>query len=272
VLGSPIAHSLSPVLHRAAYEQLGLDWTYDAVEVDPEALPAFIAGCGREWVGLSLTMPLKRAVLPLLDTTSDLVDLVGAANTVVLGRDGLAGYNTDVMGVFEALREIGAQPGPAVVLGAGATAGSALAALAQIGCSKVVVRARRPEAAASLAGVASALGIDLTVRDWPTTGEGLPGRKKAAIVVCTVPGSVASGLVDAVPGDPGALLDVSYDPWPPDLVAAWRAAGGTASAGDAMLLHQAVSQVELMSGSRPDVEVMRAALRAEIASRTQASG
>ncbi len=261
VLGSPIAHSLSPLLHRAAYDQLGLDWTYDAIEVDSAGLAEFLAACGPDWVGLSLTMPLKRAVLPLLDSASDLVGVVGGANTVVFTPEGLVGHNTDVSGIIEALRGIGAQAGPAVVLGGGATAASALAALAGMGCPSAVVRARRPEAAGDLVGVAERLGLGLELRGWPAR---LPSRDEAAIVVCTVPAAAAAGLAGGVPPLPGWLLDVSYAPWPPALVSAWCAAGGQAVAGDEMLLHQAVAQVRLMTELDPDVAVMRNALRAEL--------
>jgi shikimate dehydrogenase len=261
VLGSPISHSLSPVLHRAAYAQLGLDWTYDAIEVDSAALAGFLEGCGPEWAGLSLTMPLKRAVLPLLDSASELVGMVGGANTVVFGPEGRVGHNTDVFGIIEALRGIGAEPGPAVVLGGGATAASALAALAAMGCPSVAVWARRPEAASGLAGVAERLGLEWELRGWP---ERLPSQGEAPIVVSTVPAAAGAALASAVPGAPGWLLDVSYAPWPPALVAAWRAAGGRAVGGDEMLLHQAVEQVRLMTGQGPDVAVMRAALSVEL--------
>jgi shikimate dehydrogenase len=268
VLGSPIAHSLSPVLHRAAYAQLGLAWRYDALEVDELALPGFVRSCGPEWAGLSLTMPLKRAVLPLLDWRSDLVDLVGAANTVVFGPDGISGHNTDVLGIVAALLGIGAEPGPALVLGGGATAASALAALRTLGCPEVCVLARRPRVAAEeLGGLAERLGLGVSFAGWPALGGRLPGRSHATIVVCTAPASAGATLVEAVPVDPGALLDVSYAPWPPPLATAWRAAGGSAAAGDEMLLHQAVGQVELMTGLRPDADVMRVALAEELAGR-----
>jgi shikimate dehydrogenase len=261
VLGSPIAHSLSPVLHRAAYAQLGLDWAYDAIEVDSAGLAEFLAGCGPEWAGLSLTMPLKRAVLPLLDSASELVGVVGGANTVVFTADGLVGHNTDVVGIVGALRGIGAQPGPAMVLGGGATAASALAALAAMGCSDVVVCARRPEAAVDLVQVAGRLGLGLELRGWP---DALPSGDEASIVVCTVPAAAGAGLGRVVPAQPGCLLDVSYSPWPPALVAAWVAAGGRAVAGDEMLLLQAVEQVRLMTGLDPDVATMRNALSVEL--------
>ena len=179
------------MLHRAAYAQLGLDWTYDAIEVDSAGLAGFLAGCGPEWAGLSLTMPLKRAVLPLLASASELVDVVGGANTVVFGPEGMVGHNTDVLGIIEALRGIGAQPGPAMVLGGGATAASALAALARMGCPSVTVRARRPEAAADLVGVAERLGVELEITSWP---DRLPSRDEASIVVCTVPAAAGAGL------------------------------------------------------------------------------
>jgi shikimate dehydrogenase len=256
VLGHPVGHSLSPVLHRAAYSQLGLDWRYDAVDVEEVGLAGFLDGLGPDWAGLSLTMPLKRAVLPLLDTASELVSVVGAANTVVLEPGGRVGHNTDVLGMVQALHGIAAQPGPAVVLGGGATAASALAALAELGCPGAVVHARRPEATAGLSTVAERLGLRLEVRGWP---DRLPGRPQASIVVSTVPASAGANL--AVPSEPGWLLDVSYSPWPPALVSAWAAQGGHAVAGDEMLLHQAVEQVRLMTGHMPDVSVMRAALR-----------
>jgi len=261
VLGRPIAHSLSPVLHRAAYAQLELDWTYNAIEVDEATLPGFLAACGPEWAGLSLTMPLKRAVLPLLAGASEMVGVVGGANTVVFTPEGPMGHNTDVIGIIGALRGIGAEPGPAVVLGGGATAASALAGLAGMGCPGVVICARRPEAAGELVGVAERLSLPLELRGWP---ERLPSRAEASIVVSTVPAAAGAGLAGAVSGEPGWLLDVSYSPWPPALVAAWVAAGGRAVAGDEMLLLQAVEQVRLMTGLAPEVGVMRSALSAEL--------
>ena len=139
VLGSPIAHSLSPVLHAAGYAALGLDdWTYTAIECDEAGLPALVASCGPDWAGLSLTMPLKRAVLPLLDTTDPVAAEVGGANTVVFNQGRRQGYNTDVPGMVAAMAEAGVTaPSAAVVLGAGATACSALAALRDTGLRTV---------------------------------------------------------------------------------------------------------------------------------------
>ncbi len=253
VLGSPVGHSLSPALHRAAYAALGLDWTYDAVEVAGDGLPGLLAGLGPEWAGLSLTMPLKQAVLPLLTSASDGVRLTGAANTVVL-RDGeRAGHNTDIAGVACALRESGtATVSGAVVLGAGATAASALVALAELGAHEVTVLARSPERAAA----AEALGLTLGVRVAVGPLSAL-ARLETEVVVNTTPAHALDGL--AV-GSTGTLLDVVYAPWPTDLAGRCEAAGARVVGGAVMLLHQAAAQVVLMTGREAPLEAMRRAL------------
>ena len=170
VLGSPIAHSLSPVLHQAAYRALGLTgWTYQAIECDEAALPALLASRGPDWAGLSLTMPLKRAVLPLLDYLDALAAEVGAANTVVFAAGRRHGHNTDVPGLLAALAERGITgtslpPHPAVlILGAGATARSALAALRALGITQLTVAARDPARASDLLATADRLGLKITL-------------------------------------------------------------------------------------------------------------
>ncbi len=197
--------------------------------------------------------------------------MVGGANTVVFGPDGLVGHNTDVVGIIEALRGIGARAGPAMVLGGGATAASALAALARMGCPSVTVRARRPEAATELVGVAERLGWSWRSPAGPIGCR--PGMRRRSWCARSPP-QRPRGWRSAVPAEPGWLLDVSYSPWPPALVAAWRAAGGQAVAGDEMLLHQAVEQVRLMTGLDPDVAAMRTALSVELewSRATQATG
>ncbi|SNS59329.1 shikimate dehydrogenase [Actinomadura mexicana] len=266
VLGSPIAHSLSPVLHRAAYAAMGLDdWSYDAVECGEGGLAVLLDGLGPEWAGLSLTMPLKRVALGLVDTVSDLAAKVGGANTIVL-RDGRRhGDNTDVYGIEAALAEAGLKaPAEALVLGGGATAASALAALAGLGTREAVLAVRTPERAAGAAGVGERFG--LAVRVVPL-GEA-PAHLPAELVVSTLPGGAADVFAEPVAESGAALFDVVYAPWPTALAAAVDRAGGTAVGGFAMLLHQAVRQVALMTG-RDDVpvEAMRAAGEAELARR-----
>ena len=173
VFGSPIAHSLSPVLHRAAYAALGLsDWSYAACEVEQAGFLDVVTGLGPQVRGLSLTMPLKEVAFAIADPVSDRARLAGAINTLVRRGDGWAGDNTDIAGLVASLRPPGAPPelGPGMILGAGATARSALIALHTLGCTCVTVAARDPaKAHASLGELAKTLNLDLTVRpltDW----------------------------------------------------------------------------------------------------------
>jgi shikimate dehydrogenase len=269
VLGAPIAHSLSPALHRAAYAHLGLDWRYDAVEVTEPELSAFVAGLDATWRGLSLTMPLKGQAVAVADRADPLVQVVGAANTLVRTDDGAwVASNTDVPGIAAALAEVGvAQVGSATVLGGGSTAASALAALAGIS-RDVVVCVRSPARAGGLHRVASAVGIGLQVVAWDDAAAHLP----APLVVATTPTGAADALAAFVPDAPGALLDVVYDPWPTPLAQAWAAAGGTVRSGLDLLAHQAVLQVRLMTGQDVPVEVLRTAGEQALAQTAQGSG
>lgn len=256
VLGSPIAHSLSPVLHRAAYASLGLPWTYDALECGEKGLAGLLAGRGPEWRGWSLTMPLKRAVLPLLDEAEEIVGQVGAANTVVFAGGRSLGLNTDVPGLLAALASQGvAVPGEVGVLGGGATAASAVAALGLGGARQVHLLVRRPEAAQPVLRVAEVFGVHMEVAAFePAAGAlGLP------LVVSTVPGDAAAPLAPAVPERPGVLFDVVYDPWPTSLAAAWQARGGAVLGGFQLLLHQAALQVEAFCGLPAPLAEMREA-------------
>lgn len=260
VLGSPITHSLSPALHRAAYAALRLDWTYDAVEVDAEGLPAFLAGLDVDWAGLSLTMPLKQVVLPLLDTVSSHVRRTGSANTVVLVEGRREGHNTDIHGIVAAFHEAGVEHvDRAALIGAGATAASALAALHDLGAHDVRVLARSPHRARVLEPLAAALGVRLRFAELHPLE--LEDRWPQA-VVSTVPAGALDGFAaESDPsGDVPPLLDVVYAPWPTPLAAVYAGAGGVVVPGTAMLLHQAAAQVTLMTGREAPLEAMRAAL------------
>ncbi|WP_329320287.1 shikimate dehydrogenase [Streptomyces sp. NBC_01262] len=262
VLGSPIGHSLSPVLHRAAYAELGLTgWSYDRFDVDEAALPGFLkeleAGPD-SWAGLSLTMPLKRAVIPLLDGISDTAASVEAVNTLVFAEDGRRlGDNTDIPGMVAALRERGVERvDSAAVLGAGATASSALAALAQICTGEVTAYVRGPDRAAEMSQWGERLGVAVRTAAWEDAALALD----APLVIATTPAGAADALAGAVPQAPGALFDVLYDPWPTALATAWSARGGAVVGGLDLLVHQAVLQVEQMTGRTPaPLAAMRAA-------------
>ncbi|MFF7644701.1 shikimate dehydrogenase [Streptomyces canus] len=267
VLGKPIAHSLSPVLHRAAYEELGLTgWSYDRFELDEAALPAFVERLGPEWAGLSLTMPLKRAVIPLLDGITDTAASVEAVNTVVLTEDGRRlGDNTDIPGMVAALRERGIeQVDSAAILGAGATASSALAALARICTGEVVAYVRSEARAAEMRQWGERLDVEIRTADWADAAEAL----RAPLVIATTPAGATDALAHAVPERPTALFDVLYDPWPTELAARWSMIGGAVVSGLDLLVHQAVLQVEQMTGRTPaPLDVMRKAGEHALAAR-----
>ena len=250
VLGSPIGHSLSPALHRAAYEALGLTgWTYDAYDVTEAGLGEFLAGLDETWAGLSLTMPLKSAVLPYLDGASPVVEVVGAANTVVLSGGKRLGENTDVPGMVTALAEHGVdRVEAAAVLGGGATARSAVAAMASL-TGSVTAYVRTPARADALTATAETVGLRLDVRPWAAAREALA----APLVVNATPAGAADGLLAAVPSAVGTLFEVLYDPWPTPLAAAWAARHGQVVDGLDLLVHQAVLQVGLMTGAELDV-------------------
>ncbi|MBZ3902402.1 shikimate dehydrogenase [Streptomyces griseiscabiei] len=267
VLGSPIAHSLSPVLHRAAYAELGLaDWSYDRFEVDEEALPGFVEELGPEWAGLSLTMPLKRAVIPLLDEISETATSVEAVNTLVFTEDGRrVGDNTDIPGMVAALRERGIeQVESAAILGAGATASSALAALARICTGEVVAYVRSEARAAEMRQWGERLDVEVRTADWAEAERAL----NAPLVIATTPAGATDALSGTVPERPTTLFDVLYHPWPTELAARWSAYGGAVVSGLDLLVHQAVLQVEQMTGCKTaPVAAMRTAGERALAER-----
>lgn len=277
VLGKPIAHSLSPTLHRAAYAALGLtDWTYDLVECDEAGLADYVSARGLEWAGLSLTMPLKRTVLPLLDHVDHLAAATGGANTVVFRPEGRYGYNTDVQGIVDALTEAGAAelastgPGSVTIIGSGATACSALAAVGELGAPGADVIARDPARAAGLQATADRLGLKIRLRPW----EDLTSSDAVVpdLLISTVPAGAADKYAERLllsHQAPPALLDVVYHPWPTPLAQAARAAGAIMANGYAMLLHQAAAQVELMTGKPAPLAAMREAGEQELARRAR---
>ncbi|MFJ8092717.1 shikimate dehydrogenase [Streptomyces griseofuscus] len=267
VLGKPIAHSLSPVLHRAAYAELGLTgWSYDRFEVDEAELPGSFEKLGPEWAGLSLTMPLKRAVIPLLDEISETAASVDAVNTVVFGADGRKrGDNTDIPGMVAALREHGIEEvESAAILGAGATASSALAALSRVCTGEVVAYVRSEPRAAEMRQWGRRLDVDVRTADWSEAAEAL----RAPLVIATTPAGATDALAAAVPERPATLFDVLYEPWPTELAARWSMYGGAVVGGLDLLVHQAVLQVEQMTGHTPaPLDAMRRAGEQALAAR-----
>jgi shikimate dehydrogenase len=257
VLGRPIAHSLSPVLHRAAYRALGLSWTFTAVEIGTGELAEFLASRGPEWVGLACTMPLKREALSLASEVRPRATAVGAANTLLHRSDGgWSADNTDVAGIAEALRECGARPATATVLGAGGTAQAAVVALAELGFARCTVHVRDVTRTADVRSAGQRAGIDVEVRPL--------GDTLGRLVISTLPPGAADPLAARNWHAESVVLDVAYVPWPTPLGAAVAAAGGTVIGGTLVLLHQAALQVRLMTGRPAPVEAMRAALREKV--------
>jgi shikimate dehydrogenase len=264
VLGSPIAHSLSPTLHLAAYAELGLDWTYDAVEVDGAGLEPFLAGLDSDWRGLSLTMPLKRVVMPLLDEADPWAEVAGAANTVVLEGRRRLGHNTDVPGAVSALAERGVGPlERAVVLGGGATAASVLLALSEIGCGEARLLVRSPARAVDTLAAVDRHGRGPGIR----VGRLTDPFDDVDIVVSTIPADAQTPQLVRAAGTAGVVFDVLYDPWPTPLAEAAAANGQVLVGGLDLLVHQAALQVGLMTGMDAPVAVMRAAGEQALAQR-----
>ncbi|WP_426725705.1 shikimate dehydrogenase family protein [Curtobacterium flaccumfaciens] len=268
VLGSPIAHSLSPTLHAAAYDALDLPFTYRRHEVVSGELAAFVAGLGPEWRGLSLTMPLKREVLPLLDRTTPLVDELGVANTVAFRHEGStivrAGANTDVQGLVRPVEALGHLPGEATVLGGGATAASALTAAVRLGASLVRVFVRDTAKTRELVDLAVRLGVTLEVH--PLTE--LAGTHHG-FVLSTLPGGAADPLEFGPSGPDAVLFDVAYEPWPTVVASRWTEAGGRVLNGLDMLTEQAIGQIRFfLTGDEdellPDEAGVRRAMRTAV--------
>lgn len=268
VIGSPVAHSLSPVLHRAAYRSMGLDWGYDAHDITVHTLQAFLTGLDQRWRGLSVTMPLKVAAAGHSVAVDEPGSVVGVVNTLLHRDDGQwEAANTDVAGFVAALAEAGvSEVTDATVLGAGATAASAVYALHRLGADVVHVLARSPVRAHPLLAMADRIGIDVRLQTLGADALVPP----TDVVVSTIPAEAQTPLAESVVRAGATIFEVTYDPAETPLLRAARHADVTAVPGFHLLLHQAARQVELMTGCRPaPLESMRAAGEAELADRAR---
>ncbi|BCW71444.1 shikimate dehydrogenase [Arthrobacter sp. NicSoilB8] len=283
VLGHPISHSKSPALHRAAYAHLGVDIAYSAIDVTEAGLPAFMRQVRDEvradgsWRGLSVTMPLKSAMVAEVDEVRGVARALGVVNTVAFESNGnggghtrLVAYNTDVPGIVNALRHAGAATAPtAAVLGGGGTSAAAIAALKELGAASAKVFVRDVSRATEARAASAAVGLPVQV--LPLAGAAA-AVAAADVVISTLPPRAADALAGELaeelaakpagalpppdgqrlpsPGvlTPGVLLDVAYDPWPSRIAAAWQDAGGTVVPGLEMLIYQAVEQVRHFTG------------------------
>lgn len=264
VLGSPISHSRSPALHRAAIAALGIDAHYRATDVSAAELPQFIESLDSTWDGLSLTMPLKQTIRPLLVDECPISALTGAVNTVVRGQDGWEGLNTDVWGATTAIRQHGGTTfRRAILLGAGATASSLVVALRDLGVESLVIVARDPSRTAEARELAQRLGMDAHTAVF---GQSLDSSD---IVVSSLPSDavLTSDAIECL--DAELLFDVVYEPWPSALGKEWAARGLESISGLHMLLWQAVRQARVFYGESvdeplPDEELVVTAMRAAV--------
>ncbi|MGI8414746.1 MAG: shikimate dehydrogenase [Nakamurella sp.] len=267
MLGSPVDHSLSPVLHRAGYAALGLRrWSYERIDCDGQSLPGLVGLLDASWVGLSVTMPAKSAAAAAASGRSARVELLGVANTLVrsnsAGHAGWFAENTDVDGVIGALRAHGLdRPGTVLLLGGGGTALSAVAAISELAADAVVVAGRREESCSRAMDLARQLGLPATACSFTAAGLAAAARD-AELVISTVPAGAADPFAGVL-ADVPVLVDVVYHPWPTPLAAA-GAAGRVTVTGLDMLLHQALRQFELFTGRQAPAAAMRDALLSSV--------
>ncbi|WP_449277429.1 shikimate dehydrogenase family protein [Leucobacter sp. GX24907] len=263
VLGSPIAHSRSPLIHRAAYEVLGLDWEFDRDELVAADLEGYLAERSRGWRGFAVTMPLKEEAYRLSALRDPVAEESGVVNTMLrLDTDDprWAGFNTDVLGLAAAISKAGLDATRTAVIGSGATAVSAVLAARRLGAEHVEVVARNEEAAAALVqkfsgsrepGAETGLRMSTTHLLAPaalerlTEAGGATASGTPTLVISTLPGPAGTGLVLPEQLAAAPLFDVAYDPWPSPLATHWQHAGGRAHAGIGMLVEQALIQVRI---------------------------
>lgn len=244
VLGSPIAHSKSPLLHTAAYRALGLAWEYDRHEVAEDGLEGFLAEHAGEYRGLSLTMPLKYRAYALSRVHDAAAEATGAVNTLVFGDD-VQGHNTDVVGFIEALHAVDVtQPAAATIIGTGATARSAAYAMIMDGVTELHIVGRRPDALEAMRAWLPSTTVELHTHLWEEPTPATP------VTISTTTAHATDGR--ALPDTTGVLFESIYAPWPTDHAARWQAAGGRVLSGLDLLVHQAAQQVILMTRVHPD--------------------
>jgi shikimate dehydrogenase len=257
VIGDPVRHSLSPVLHNAAYASLGLDWVYAAFEVPAGATAdALDAARALGMVGLSVTMPHKAAAAAACDDLSPEAKALESVNTVTLAPGGrLEGDSTDGEGFVRSVQQAGHEPSstPFLVLGAGGAARAVVLALGRIG-AEVPGSARRTEEAARTAALAGG-----TTAAWDKRNDAVAD---STFVVNATPIGMGSSdcplAIDAI--DPRhVVVDLVYHPLDTALLRGARSRGAQTVDGLGMLVHQAALQVERWSGETAPVAVMRAA-------------
>jgi shikimate dehydrogenase len=259
VLGSPVSHSLSPLLHRSIFAQLGLPISYEAIEVASGELENFLNESHDKYDYLSLTMPLKEEALSLTVDIDPLVTRIQSANTLIKREEKWSLSSTDGLGFLKALESSGYSKFQSVlVLGAGGTARAVVGALDDV-ASKISVLGRTSTRSAVLE--AAVLRAEFSYLRWSDTPDFAPYD----LIVNTTPAGAADILANSVSRslspESALLLDVIYKPWPTVLASRWRDAGGTVLNGSEMLLYQGIAQAELVLGRALDYQNLAKAIR-----------
>jgi len=257
VLGSPISHSLSPLLHTVAYTELGLESEYTRIEVKSGELGDFLKNCGATWSGFSLTMPLKEEVLDFSDDVSPLAARIRSANTLVQNPSGIwSASTTDVSGFTHALSAHGRDAsGDVLIIGGGATARAAVAACDGV-ATRISVMVRSQSKVGEISNCVELSDLDFL--EWGDTNI----FATADLIISTTPEFATDSLVKNFPSNPaGLFFDVLYKPWPTLALEKWSGFGGQIVDGLDLLIHQAIDQVMAFSGEKVERASMAQLLR-----------
>ncbi|HXH20652.1 MAG TPA: shikimate dehydrogenase [Dehalococcoidia bacterium] len=268
LIGYPLAHSVTPAMHAAAFGALGIDARCEKWVTPPDELPATVAKLrAPEMLGANVTVPHKEAVIPLLDRLDESARLIGAVNCIARAGDGaLSGHNTDKYGFLRSLRESGFDPAgrPVLVLGAGGAARAVVAGLIEAGAGSVRIANRTPERAHALA---RAFGRPVEAIEWQEESLAAACAAVDLIVNTTPMGTARTALAAESPLDerhfrPGVYaFDLVYNPAETPFLAAARSAGAVAVGGLDMLVYQGAESIRLWTGREPPVDLMREAAR-----------
>ena len=267
IIGNPLDHSLSPTIHNAAFDYLGLNWCYVPLLVEEGNLSAGVDGIkALRFAGVNVTMPFKTEVLPLLDEVAMFAESVGAVNTILIDKGKLIGYNTDGRGFYTALvRDLGydVKGRRVLVLGAGGASRSVTVSLALAGCQSIVIVNRSPERSRQLAEIIlkSTPDIDVT---WLSPDDNYDiVLAESDLIINATPLTTFNGSLRV----PVSLLnknqivcDLNYSLYQPPLLQEAEARGARVMDGKGMLLYQAAAAFEIWTGLDAPVEVMRVAL------------
>ena len=257
VLGSPISHSKSPAIHAAAYRVLNQNFEYSKIQVEKNHLMQFVETLDPNWLGLSVTAPLKNEAFRLSRNSDEISQLTGASNTLLRSNEGWDAFNTDVFGIQKALAEAGVSNAKIVsVIGSGATAQSAVLAIARSFPETTLnLAARNKDALSELIKFAHAVGLKRVRR--VTLQQAL---SSADLVVTTLPARAIDNEIAKLRAawfrkPKGVLFDVAYDPWPSVAAKVWQSSQLSVISGVEMLLWQAIAQVRIFVGGNPGVEL-----------------